>query len=431
MPRAKVAGWITRHSWVIHASDNLSQEPTQMHHPKPVLQRALVQGTMVDRARVQHALERIRTRPRVRTLALAVLVGLVAAFGGAAPAEAADTETPASTTVARGLTVPGGPNEAVGDVRGLGTEQVVRLNGSLVEIMEPQTDGGSVLNSFEAGVNETWPARRGFIPIFRGQRYLAGMGREASRVAVVPEKVFVSSVYADDEDRPAGSAVRVYSAEGDLLTERRFADDVAVTSLGAFRHADGDYLAIGLNQGGIHIVDADAPGLPDVRVAHPEWGVERTDETGSVTVAELGVDAGGRLLVVAGRVAAAGQTTVTAVDVGTGADLWHNLRVPYGSFAWANQLAIGPFGPSGRPQVAISYPLIGRVSFVDAATGADWTYLDRGAASYVRIYDNAAGQHRVAINADQAIIGGVGAGGRFVDVATATRDLLPWLIRTW
>jgi hypothetical protein len=431
-----------------------------MRHPRPILQRASERAPTLAGA-----------------IAIALVAGLLAAFGDAAPAGAAVIETtgspqrefeqresgqrapeqreseqrapeqpgerpgaPAATAStgipARGLTVPGGPNEVVGDVRGLGTEQVIRLNGSQVEIVEPQTDGGSVLNSFEAGTNEQWPAKRGFIPIFSGQRYLAGMGHEASRVAVLEDAIYVSSVStreddATEETRPAGSSVRKYSAEGELLAERVFQDDVAVTSLDAFRHDGTAYLAIGLNRGGVRVAYAEQRGLPDAQTVHPEWGVDRPDQTESVTVAELGVDADGDLLVVAGRVASGGHPTVTAVDVATGADQWQNYRVPYGAFAWPNQVAIGPFGPSGRPQVAISYPLIGRVSFVDAATGADWTYLDRGDATYVRFYDNAAGEHRVAINADRAIIGGVGPGGRFVDVATSTRDLLPWLIRVW
>ena len=80
-----------------------------------------------------------------------------------------------STCVAR-------PNEVAADVLWLGDEQVVRLNGSRVEIVTPESRGGGVLTSFEAGTTATWP---GCDLPFHGQDVLRAVGHEASRVAVV------------------------------------------------------------------------------------------------------------------------------------------------------------------------------------------------------------------------------------------------------
>ncbi|MDR5701674.1 hypothetical protein, partial [Agromyces aerolatus] len=169
-----------------------------------------------------------------------------------------------------GVTV-GGTNTVAADVLGLGYEQVVRLNGSRVEVVEPVTRGSAVLRSFEAGASHAWPTGL-FGPVFYGGINMANrVGQGASRLAVAGEHIYVSNLRTRQAEAappdvrvPDGSVTTKYSVDGVVLNQRVEKPDYAVTALAGIEWRGKEYLAIGLNQSGVRIVDDTVQEMPDV-----------------------------------------------------------------------------------------------------------------------------------------------------------------------
>lgn len=320
-------------------------------------------------------------------------------------------------------TVGSARNHAVGDVLGRGYEQVVRIEGTRVVIAEPVTRGGAVLREFEAGLDRTWPTRDAGDgtrrPVFTGQESLADVvHHDASRIAVHDDRVYVSRLLVDAKTgRADGSKVEVYSVDGELLDERSFPDEIAVSALDVHEHDGQPYLAIGLSQHGVRVARADERGLPDFRAVHEDWtgrqiwySAPRRDQ---VTVVELVTDADGRLLLIAGTITydnpavVATDLRVDEPGVWTTRFLWkNNDRGVFDydlNWQFPDLIDVGALGSGGRQLVAIAWPWLGRVSFLDLATGADWTWVDGPAGAHaVRFFTGADGTGYVAIARDGA-----------------------------
>lgn len=349
-------------------------------------------------------------------------------------------------------TVGAARNQATGDVLGRGYEQVVRIEGSRVVIADPVTHGGAVLREFEAGLDRAWPTRDvgdgSRRPVFYGQESLADVvHHDASRIAVHDDRVYVSRLRVDAKTgRADGSQVLVYSAEGELLDERSFPDEIAVSALAVHEHDGQPYLAIGLSQHGVRVARADESGLPDFRAVHEDWtgrqiwySAPRRDQ---VTVVELATDTAGRLLLIAGNITynnpavVATDLRVDEAGVWTTRFLWKNNDrgvLDYDrNWQFPDLIDVGALGSGGRQLVAIAWPWLGRVSFLDLATGTDWTWVDGPAGAHaVRFFEGRDGIGYVAIARDGAngtesyVIATANERNEWVTVREGAKDDLP------
>lgn len=386
------------------------------------------------------------------------LVGAVAPTGHAEPgADRAEIDSVAEADVGAGrvtgVTVGSARNQATGDVLGLGYEQVIRIEGSTVVVAEPTYRGGAVLRQFEARVNTTWLKWR--TPLgydsqpYYGQYNLEDIVKhQASRIAVLGGDIFVSRLY---ESRYINGGprwdtiVEKYDVDGTLQTERIY-EAHAITALDAYEFQGQGYLAMGLNKDGVRIAKADAPGLPDYRAVHEDWtGREfafQGPKRDQVTVVKLGTDGTGRLMLIAGKITY-GHPAIVATDLragtpggGAGVYMWTNNERPFDApdlnWQFPDLVDFGALDPSGRPAIAISWPSLGRVSFLDAASGADWTWVDRGVGAHaIRFFTDRDGKGFVAIARDSQngsesyTISAASSRGELVTVREGRKDDLP------
>lgn len=382
---------------------------------------------------------------------IVALIGAIAPAGHAEEnAEAPPIETSADADLSAGrttgVTIGSARNQATGDVLGLGYEQVIRIEGTAVVIAEPTYRGGARLQRFDAKLSQAWPNSLSYY----GQKNLEDVVRHApSRIAVLGTDIYVSRLFefkADGQSR-WDSVVSKYRADGTFQTSREFQNH-AITALDAYRLDGREYLAIGLNRHGVRVAYADRPNLPDFRAVHEDWtGWERGDynqdfERDQATVVKLGVDHTGRLMLIAGKITYA-HPAVVATDLRVGVDgvwagehMWtNNLRskTDYNRhWLFPDLVDFGSLDPSGRPVVAIAWPRIGRVSFLDAATGADWTWIDRGAGAHaIRFFTDRDGNGLIAIARDSHngsesyVIGTASSRGEFVVLREGRKDDLP------
>ena len=267
-----------------------------------------------------------------------------------------------------------GPNEAAADVMGLGFDQVVRLNGSRVEVVAPPARGGDVLASFEASAGATWP---GCDLPFHGQDVLRVIGHDASRVAVVEGRIAVSVVRCSADlstfpwsDGRGWSAIELYEPDGTFVTRRTFADRVAVTALDGITVDGISYLAVGLSTSGVRVVRADEPGLPDHHAVPADWrrDVARRDDREIVVAVRFGMMDDGRAMLVSAAITFDGAAIV-ATDVLDGRLLWsdnHQTAEPLRDRP--TSVAVGRFGLAGVPTVSVAWSS-GRLTLHDAGRG--------------------------------------------------------------
>jgi hypothetical protein len=390
----------------------------------------------------------------VLTTSLGVSAATAAAPASMAPAAAiAETGSSSAATTedeqgvlppAAGAAMPTNTNEAVGDVLGLGYEQVIRLNGSKVEIADPGNRGGTVRKSFEAGTSRHYPGS----PVFYGSKYFTddgavraiapmfgwtGVDHAASRLTVLNDSIYVSSLRSRTDGwgklHPDGSAVRKYdAATGELVNERFILSpaDVAVTALGAYEFKGHEYLAIGLNRFGVRVVDTNVDGMPDVRVVHDDWnGRNGLWDRDIVLAVALGTDAQGRFILVSGLMTYE-YSAVVAVDLEDGStrgdravhDIWsYNHRNTFDPWQWPDLIRIGPFGAEGKILVAINWPVLpgypewSQVSYHDASSGEVFIRVDGGSAQGIRFFTDAQGGNRVAMLRSGSLHGTYGSLG--------------------
>ena len=272
--------------------------------------------------------------------------------------------------VATATTCVVGPNEVAADVLGLGDEQIIRLNESRVEIVAPESCGGRVLASFEAGVDTTWP---GCDRPFHGQDVLRAVGHEASRVAVVGRRIAVSIARCPADptsDQQGSSVVELYELDGTLVTRRSFADGVAVTALdGVVVHGIA-YLAIGLSASGVRVALADEPGLPDHHSIPADWRgqIGRRKDREIVVAVSFGVADDGRAVLVAASITPDG-TAIVVTDVLDGRLLWSDNVVSAEPLRdHPTSIAVGRFGRPAVPTVSVAWSS-GRLTLHDASRG--------------------------------------------------------------
>jgi hypothetical protein len=318
-----------------------------------------------------------------------------------------------------------GPNEVAADVLGLGFEQVVRLNGSRVEVVAPESRGGGVLASFEAGADTTWP---GCDLPFHGQDVLRAVGHEASRVAVVGHRIAVSLVRCSPDptsDRRGSSTVELYEPNGTFVTRRTFADGVAVTTLdGVVVHGIA-YLAVGLSASGVRVILADEPGLPDHHSLPADWRqhVGRRDDREIVVAARFGAADGGRTVLVCAAITVDG-TAIVVTDVLDGKLLWSdNIMVTEPLRDRPTSIAVGPFGRSGAPTVSVAWSS-GRLTLHDASRGTRPFQVapqPENAVTAQSFVTGADGRRLLAVRRQfGAMVLAAGAGSQLTDIAAAT-----------
>jgi hypothetical protein len=128
--------------------------------------------------------------------------------------------------------------QVLGDVLGLGYDQIIRIAGSQLQIVEPDDRGGAILRAFY-------------------------VGSAASHLATIGTTIFVGSVYGPDSGSMVGSKVQRFTAAGELINERAFPAKVAITSLDASVRDGREFLEIGFGQNGTRTVLADVIGISD------------------------------------------------------------------------------------------------------------------------------------------------------------------------
>jgi hypothetical protein len=380
------------------------------------------------------------------------------------PAEdALDAEADADADAAnpkpdKNITVGQNRNEATGDVLGRGSEQLIRIEDGKILILENGRQGAAVLKTIDAGLNTVWP-KVGFgnmdRPAFRGGLAMSDTVKHApSRLAVLGNTIYVSQLMTRPDGLrrvEAGSVVSTYSAlTGQKVVDRErvFPDDVAVTALDAYEFDGEPYLAIGLNTYGVRVARADAPGLPDHRIVHEDsWTGRDGGERDMATVVKLGTDDYGRFVLVAGRLTWDGAALVTtdlragSTGVYAGVELWGNNwrgkddnKKP--RLQWPDLISFGKLGSGAtRTQelMAVAWPTLGRVSFLDATNGIDWNWVDRPTgANSIRFFTSNEGHGLVAIGRDHStgryMIGGVNDQKHLTEVHEGPNLALPTMV---
>jgi len=374
---------------------------------------------------------------------LGAAAGEAAASGEVGAGEAGGAALPPDA----GVTVPSGKNEVVVDVLGLGYEQVVRLNGSRVEVVEPVTRGSGVLRSFEAGASSVWPRQWSQVPIFYGGWNMADrVGHSASRLAVAGGHIFVSNLRVSDEGtfmlrEPRGTVVTKYTVDGKLVDRRYEGDEFAVTALDGFVWQGEEYLAIGFNQLGVRIVKAGVSGMPDFKTVmwhysgSHRFGSLPTNERDQITALEFGTD-GSRLFVAVG-VLTGDLPALLMYDAVTGEELWaKNLRPnDPAKFEWPDVIAFGGFGGNGKARVAVGWPTLGHLDFMDAVDGAERGRITGGAVTAARFFTDASGEPRIGFRRDSSShVAKPDLGGSPVVTDNAGPKDLEWMVpgyRAW
>lgn len=332
---------------------------------------------------------------------------------GAQAAEMAGAAQPATLPAETGITVPSGKNEVAADVLGLGYEQIVRLNESKVEVVEPVSRGSKVLKSFEVGATREWP-KHGLGSVFYGGSNMIEkvVGHSASRLAVAGKHIYVSNLLTrlekDYSDKwivlPDGSVLKKYSADGALLDERYEQDtSLAITAMDGFVWKNEEYLALGYNKRGVRIVKPAVAGMPnhgDGLLLHwsgPHRPGGETVPRDQIIEVKFGTAADGRLLVAMGAVTQE-MPALAVHDAIGGGELWvKNFRPHQLGWEWPEVIAFGKLGTEGLPHIAVGWPTLGRVTFMDAEKGHERGSLDGGVVSVIRFFTDAAGEHRVGI----------------------------------
>jgi hypothetical protein len=333
----------------------------------------------------------------------------------ASSAEAdAEAEGEAAPPAALGVTVPGGATEVAADVLAWGYEQVVRLRGSRVEILDPVTRGSTLLGTFEVGASSAWPVASQLLPapLFYGGWHMSKtvVGHSASRIAVIGGYIFVSNLKTRPEfpgstvHVPDGSVVSKYRADGRLETQRVFEESYAVTELDGFEWNGWPYLAIGLNKGGVLVVKAWESGLPVHQALFTHWNRNPLDppqdHKDQVTALKMATDAEGRFLLIAGFLTTDDHPALVGIDVNANVELWRREDRRRGQnprWDWPEVASAGPFGLSGRVTVAVGWPVRGELSFVDLASGQERGKLAGGVVSVARFFSDAFGQPRIGV----------------------------------
>lgn len=361
-----------------------------------------------------------------------------------AAADMAPEELASTLPESGGITMPGTSNEIAADVLGLGYEQVVRLNGSRVEIREPVTRGSAVLKAFEAGASSVWPrARDNGRHLFYGGSNMAMKlaGHSASRLAVLGGHIYVSNLKTRDRgDVEDGSVTLKFTPDGVVVNQRHETTEYAVTALDGFVWKGKEYLAIGLNKCGVRVVDPNVPGMrlpgpdPDHRLLFGHWcgrgGVWQRDQ---ITALKMGTDENGRFLLVAGKITSK-HPAIAAIDVDANEEIWDkNFRDEDVPSEWPEVISIGTFGPRGKAQIAVGWPTLGVTSFYDLADGKDWRDVRTGVLSVVRFFTEPSGEPRVAFRAGfghvfTASIAKTDASGEFQVVETTAAHELEWMV---
>jgi hypothetical protein len=371
------------------------------------------------------------------------------ALGETAPDEMLEAETLEADVAGavqpdKNITVGQNRNEATGDVLGRGSEQLIRIENGKILILENGRPGAPVLKTIDAGLNTKWPevgVGNMDRPAFRGGVSLTIDVKHApSRLAVLGNHIYVSRLmtrYDGLRRVEAGSVVTTYSAiTGEKVDggERFFPDDVAVTALDAYEFDGEPYLAIGLNTYGVRVARADEDGLPDYRIVHERWDGRGESDRDMVSVVKLGVDDYDRFVLVAGRITYDGAALVTSDlragsnDTSAATELWgNNWRTKDDKKArlqWPDLVSFGKLGSGAtRTQelMAVAWPSLGRVSFLDATNGIDWNWVDRPTGAHgIRFFTSYEGQGLVAIGRDhhtgRYMIGGVNQQKHLIEV---------------
>ncbi|MDF2829352.1 MAG: hypothetical protein K0R01_2635, partial [Mycobacterium sp.] len=380
----------------------------------------------------------------------ATFAGVSGTVAAPAWAEGAAVSTPPVGPEGHGVTIPDGRNQAVGDVLGLGFEQLIRLNGSKVEITAPSAFGGELLETFEVGAKQRYPRPS----TLTGARTYPGLEKlekvtdrtnEASRLAVAGDAIFVSTILGKDYADPTGSIVQKYVVQHDgdrrvLEKQNEYKLDganLAVTALDAYVHDGQEYVAAGLNTTGVRILQATAgePGqLGSFRVfrhVHADWdGRLGWWERDMVTTVQLGTDKQKRLILIAGKITYE-HPAIVATDLRAGErvddtgnhvylwknnDRWLDLGDMLNDrFEWPDVVEFGTVGPQETPIVAISWPTRNRTSFLFPDSGVTWNWTDGiSPTTAVRYFTDGEGNNRVFVRrAPAGPILGMSAGGQW------------------
>ncbi|MDR5698775.1 hypothetical protein [Agromyces aerolatus] len=389
----------------------------------------------------------------------ALIAGLGVPSAGAAGIAPTASDVSAAGTLASlpddaGLTVPAKKNEATVDILGLGYEQIVRLTGSRVEIVDPVTRGSNVLRSFEVGAEATWP-RTEDGALYYGGSNMIGMlaGHSASRVTATSKHIYVSNLRTKTihhqtgwkEVLADGAVITQYRPDGSKGLERAVAGDYAITALDAYEWNDREHLAFGLNLGGVRLADTTTHAMPDLvapLLVHYS-GKHRTGagsflQRDQITEVKFGVD-DGRLLVVIGALTTE-LPALLAHDAITGKEVWKQNHRPWDQpFEWPEVISVGTFGPRGEMQAAVGWPTRATTSFIDLSDGETWRSWDGGVLAVARFFTNTEGDPRVAVRRGlgqtfETYVLKADAGGELAAAAAGGGDDLPWMIpgyRAW
>ncbi|MDR5698819.1 hypothetical protein [Agromyces aerolatus] len=225
----------------------------------------------------------------------------------------------------------------------------------------------------------------------------------------------------------------VYTADGTQTATKKFDDpSYAITALDAYEQHDSTrYLAVGLNMQGIRILQVEQGANPndekltEVSAVARHWYQPNLVffQPNQVTMVKLGSDDQGKLILTAGQFVKE-QPALETFEALTGKSVWWRNPRPWNlPWEWPDLADFGRLGAPGAQTeqlVAVSWPTLGRVSFIDAKEKTDWATADGTAAHVVRFFTGTDGTGYVAIARDTAD----GAGSYTISTANPRGELV-------
>ena len=325
------------------------------------------------------------------------------------PVQSADTGN--ALPVGNGMSVATSPSVATGDVLGRGYEQVITHTGETIEIREPAARGGATLGT----IGLQTPGNN------QNDRYDPHDGKEkttAFQVVAAGNQIFYAHTlyekvvagvggtwYWNAKKRVVGKLVVSDAAKEvkvDAKDEREFPDGYYPTALDAVVFEGRTYVAVGLNNSGVRVIDAASPGLADHHIVHGDWRRGGAWPRDAVTAVKLFVD-GGKLRLASGKYTY-DHPALVVTDGLTGDKLWEaNYRGTFDPWEYPTAITYGKIGGHNELIVGWFNEKNGRafVSGLDPATG---TWLEHrahhsdatGKYSALRTYETSAGQSWLA-----------------------------------
>jgi hypothetical protein len=196
---------------------------------------------------------------------------------------------------------------------------------------------------------------------FFGRKNINRAKLPASHITVAPgdKSIYVTEVHAKSVGSagmmlPEGTFVHRYSSDGGELASRQIADSDedttadyhAITAMDAVVYNGKKYVAVGLNQYGVRILDGDTLQL--VTTVYANWDGDGLWQGDTVSDVKLWTDDSGRLLVAAAKFTY-NDNALNVANALTGEPIWANVyRTSSDPWLVVKDLQLGRYPKSGE-----------------------------------------------------------------------------------